>query len=142
MAPTWREERPDAITAASHSDERPSRFMVTMFSALSSSRDVRMRSSRSLGATFFTGAVLETILTSFFAGFFAGFGATFGASLATGFRTGFGAGFLAAALIAFLTAFLTGFAAGFLAAGFFAAFFAGFLTDFRACRPLQLGGEV
>src|SRR5471032_369061 len=49
MAPTWREERPDAITAASHSDERPSRSMVTIFSALSSSREVRMRVSNSVG---------------------------------------------------------------------------------------------
>ena len=53
MALTWREDRPEAITAASHSAVRPSRLMVTIFSALSSSSEVRMRFSRSLcGAGF------------------------------------------------------------------------------------------
>src|SRR5580693_1418353 len=59
MAATWREERPDAITAASHSAERPSRSMVTMFSALSSSSEARMRVSNSLET-----AALRTCLTA------------------------------------------------------------------------------
>ena len=126
MAPTWREERPDAITAASHSEERPSRLMVTIFSALSSSSEIRMRSSRSLCVAFFAGAGLTRVWTAFFAAFFAGFLTGFGAGFGAGFATGFFAG-------AFLTAFLTGLGAAFLAAGFFAAFFAGFLADFRAC---------
>src|SRR5882757_7491323 len=76
MALTWREERPEAITAASHSAERPSRSMVTIFSALSSSNDVKMRFSRSLGAAGFLvclcacGAAAAGVLR---AGFFAGF---------------------------------------------------------------------
>src|SRR5579871_6291295 len=49
MDMTWREERPLAITAASQSEERPSRSMVTMASALSSSKDAMMRFKRSLG---------------------------------------------------------------------------------------------
>src|ERR1700742_1654051 len=57
MAPTWREERPLAITAASHNAERPSRSMVTTFSALSSSSEARIRCSRALGGVrFFAGA--------------------------------------------------------------------------------------
>src|SRR5471032_3589781 len=80
MALTWREYRPEAITAASHSAERPSRSMVTMFSALSSSSEVRIRFSSSLGgAGFLTGAVADFLafFTGFFAGFFAGFLTTF-----------------------------------------------------------------
>src|SRR5258705_11360270 len=75
MALTWREERPEAITAASHSAERPSRSMVTIFSALSSSNDVRMRFSRSLGAAGFLvclracGAAAGVLRAGFFAGF-------------------------------------------------------------------------
>ena len=84
MAPTWREDRPEAITAASHSAVRPSRSMVTIFSALSSSSEARMRFSRSLcGAVFaaaagaagflaagFLGAVSwRVFLTDFLAGF-------------------------------------------------------------------------
>src|ERR1700743_244400 len=108
MAPTWREERPEAITAASHSDVRPSKSMVTIFSALSSSSEVRMRLSKSLG------------------GFFA----------ATGAAAFLAAGFLAAVLrAAALPAtdlpavgdFLTGFADFLDGAGPFLAAFAAFL---------------
>jgi hypothetical protein len=127
MAPTWRDDRPEAITAASHSAERPSRSMVTIFSALSSSSETRMRLSRSLcGAGFFATAAAGFFAAGFFA---AGFlGADF-----------LGAGFLAGAFLAgvfltgFFTAFLTDFLAGaFLAGAFFAVFFAGFLAAFRA----------
>jgi len=59
MAATWREDRPEAITAASHKAVRPSRSMVTIFSALSSSSEARMRLSRSLcGAAFLAAAGL------------------------------------------------------------------------------------
>src|SRR5262245_42031864 len=51
MDMTWREERPLAITAASQRDERPYRLMVTMASALSSSKDATMRFKRSLCGT-------------------------------------------------------------------------------------------
>ena len=40
---TWRADRPVAMTIASHSDERPVRSIVTMSSALSSSREEMMR---------------------------------------------------------------------------------------------------
>jgi hypothetical protein len=133
MALTWREERPEAMTAASHSAERPSRSMVMMFSALSSSSDVKIRFRRSLGgAGFFAGAAA-------FLG--AGFlGASFFAST-TGFL---GAGFLAGLLAVFL-AFL---GADFLAGAFVldgaldAAFLAGFLADFRGKVPSQSGRQV
>src|SRR5258705_13416679 len=102
MAPTWREERPDAITAASHSDVRPSRSMVTIFSALSSSNEARMRFSSSLCvAALRTGAAATDFLAT---GFFADF--------LTGFLAGFRAGTFLVAFAAF---------AG-LAAGFFAVF--------------------
>jgi hypothetical protein len=106
MALTWREDRPEAITAASHSAERPSRSMVTIFSALSSSREVRMRLSRSLGgADFLTGGTAVFLGATFFAGFFAGFLA----------------GFLAPPLVGFLADFVAFFAAFALAAGFLTA---------------------
>src|SRR5260221_14197632 len=109
MAPTWREERPEAITAASQSAERPCRSMVTIFSALSSSREVRMRLSRSLcgtalraGAPGFLGIDFLTALAAvFFACFFAGFWALFAAfALAAGFLAVFGAAFGTAFLAA------------------------------------------
>jgi hypothetical protein len=84
MALTWREERPEAITAASHRAERPSRSMVMMFSALSSSSEVRMRFSRSLCG----------------AGLLAGAAAFFGAGF-------LGAGFLTDLLAVFRTVFWT-----------------------------------
>jgi hypothetical protein len=102
MAPTWREERPEAITAASHRAVRPSRSMVTIFSALSSSSEARIRFSSSLcGAAFFEGAgafgtagaflaAFAGFLAIFFADFFAG---TFFVALAA---FAFAAGFLAA----------------------------------------------
>src|SRR6185312_7850838 len=46
IAITWREERPDATTAASQSEERPARLMVTISSALSSSSEATMRLSK------------------------------------------------------------------------------------------------
>jgi hypothetical protein len=109
MALTWREERPEAITAASHSAERPSRSMVMIFSALSSSSDVRTRFSRSLcGAGLLAGA------TAFWgAGFL---GAGFLADLLAVFRTVFWPDFLEAAFLAGALAFFAGFRAGFLAA--------------------------
>src|ERR1700761_9263079 len=89
MAATWREERPDAITAASHKAERPSRSMVMMSSALSSSSDARIRFRRSLcGAGALAGA----------AGFL---GAGFLTDFLVGLETAFLAGaFLADALLA------------------------------------------
>src|SRR5471032_2881781 len=120
MALTWREERPEAITAASHSAERPSKSMVTMFSALSSSSEVRIRFSSSVGgAGFLTGAAADFFGTTFFTGFFAGFFA------------------------GFLTAFLGGCLADFFAGVFFTAFAlaAGFLTAFRVrARVLYIRG--
>jgi hypothetical protein len=110
MALTWREERPEAITAASHSAERPSRSMVTIFSALSSSSEVRIRFSSSLGgADFLTGATAAFLAATFFTGFFAGFFA------------------------GFLTIFLEDCLADFFAGIFLAAFAltAGFLTALR-----------
>jgi hypothetical protein len=120
MALTWREERPEAITAASHSAERPSRSMVTIFSALSSSREVRMRLSRSLGA-----AALRAPAADF---------------LGIGFLTAFGAGFFAG----FPAGFLAGFFAGFWAGTFFAAFAlaAGFLAVFGAAFLAALGAAL
>src|SRR4029450_6442488 len=49
---TWRADRPVPMTIASHSDERPLRSIVTMSSALSSSREemMRARSGDSVGA--------------------------------------------------------------------------------------------
>ena len=87
--------------------------MVTIFSALSSSRDVRMRLSRSLGgdalragdaaAGFLGSGFLTAFGAGFFAGFLAGFFADFWAgtffaafALAAGFLAVFGAAFLAA----------------------------------------------
>jgi hypothetical protein len=113
MALTWREERPEAITAASHNADRPSRSMVTMFSALSSSREVRMRFSRSLGA-----AALRA-------------GAAAAGFLASGFRAAFGAGFLAGFFAGFFAGAGIFFAAFALAAGFLAAFGAVFLAALR-----------
>src|ERR1700743_1715804 len=90
MAATWREERPDAITAASHKAERPSRSMVMMSSALSSSSDARIRFRRSLcGAGALAGA----------AGFL-------GAGFLTDFLVDLGTAFLAGAFLA--GAFLAG----------------------------------
>src|SRR6202012_6136919 len=66
---TCRDEPPLAITSASHRDERPSRSMVTIPSALSSSNEATIRFSRSLcvaGCAAFGAA-------TFFAAFF-GFG--------------------------------------------------------------------
>src|SRR5689334_25382611 len=65
MAATWREDRPVAITSASASEERPSRSMTTMSSALSSSSEMRTRSrsARSTAsrlAVFLTAAFLGT----------------------------------------------------------------------------------
>src|SRR5271156_2378131 len=91
MAVTWRDERPEAITAASHSAERPSSAMVTMFSALSSSSEARMRRRRSLGAA---GLRAGLGAADFFLAGLAGLGA---------FRFG---------LAAFLMALLPGFFAG------------------------------
>ena len=107
MAPTWREERPEAITAASHKAVRPSRSIVTIFSALSSSSDARMRFNRSLcgflaadatgclavflaaafcAVFFWTGADFLTVFADFLAGtFFAAFGARVAAFLPAGF---------------------------------------------------------
>ena len=68
MDMTWRDDGPLAITAASQSEERPSRSMVTMASALSSSSDVTMRFRRSL-----CGAGLAAFGASVLAVFF-GFG--------------------------------------------------------------------
>src|SRR5689334_7253364 len=99
MAPTWREERPEAITAASHRAVRPSRSMVTIFSALSSSKDARMRRSRSLcGAGFFAAT--------------AGFLAETAGFLAAGFLTVF-ADFFAGTFLAFTAFGAFAFAAGF-----------------------------
>src|SRR3954463_6755631 len=116
MAATWREDRPDATTAASHSAERPSRFIVTISSALSSSSDTRMRFSKSLSvggaATFFGTGLGAGFLTDFFTGFGAGF------------LTGFFADFLAGAFLAALA--FCAFAAGFLAAAFAGCFFLAF----------------
>src|SRR6266404_8713394 len=95
MAPTWREERPEAITAASHKAVRPSRSMVTTFSALSSSSETRMRFSRSLcGAAFRTGAA-AFLRTGFLAAFFGDF-------FVADFRAGT---FLAAFALAFFAVF-------------------------------------
>src|SRR5262249_11837770 len=98
MAATWREERPEAITVASHMAERPSMSMVTMFSALSSSSEAMIRFSRSLcifgrASARGDGAALAGLAAGlFFAGTFrdltAGFffaGAFFAAFLAAGF---------------------------------------------------------
>src|SRR5471032_321424 len=100
MDMTWRLERPEAITTASHSEERPARSMVTISSALSSSSEVRMRLSRSvsgaaLRAPGFFGAValdfaLDWALAGLFAVFLAGaFFAAFLPTLATGFLAAF-----------------------------------------------------
>src|SRR5438874_7052582 len=104
MAPTWREERPEAITAASHRAVRPSRSMVTMFSALSSSSEARMRFSKSLcGAAFLIGLVGAAAGTRALPVAFTGFFSVFFADFLGGFRAGtffaafaFAAGFLAA----------------------------------------------
>ena len=100
MAETWREERPDAITAASHREVRPSRSMVTIFSALSSSSETRMRFKSSLGgAGFLAGGFLPSgFLTS---GFLAG-GLGPLAFLAGVFLDFFAGTFLAALAAAFL----------------------------------------
>src|SRR5690242_19576053 len=86
MAAKCREDRPVAITAASQSAERPSKFTVTTFSALSSSSDARIRVSNSLrgadlGAATFFGRPL------FFEGFFAGFLTAFAEAFFAGFLT-------------------------------------------------------
>src|SRR5256885_9345599 len=100
MAPTWREERPEAITAASHRAVRPSKSMVTISSALSSSSEARMRFKSSLGG-FFSAEDAGSLAIFLAAAFWTGdFWAVF-------FRTG----------EAFLTVF-----ADFLAGTFFAAF--------------------
>src|SRR5690348_14262875 len=96
MAPTWREERPEAITAASHRAVRPSRSMVTTFSALSSSREARIRLSRSVCC-----AALRAGTAGFLADFF-------------GFLTVFG-DFFAGTFFAAFAAFVV---LGFLPAGF------------------------
>src|SRR6185369_5938415 len=107
MAPTCREERPEAITAASHNEVRPSRSMVTIFSALSSSKEVRMRFSNSLcGAGLRTGAATAAFLaTGFFAGFFANFLTSFGAGFGADFLTGLGAVFRAGTFFGAFAAF-------------------------------------
>jgi len=119
MALTWREERPEAITAASHSAERPSRSMVTMFSALSSSSETRMRFSRSVCCAGFCFVCLRA----------SGATCATAAFLGAGFRATFFAGFFAG----FLTIFLAGFLADFVAGAFFTAFAlaAGLLTALR-----------
>jgi hypothetical protein len=142
MAPTWREERPDAITAASHSAERPSRLMVTIFSALSSSSEMRMRLSRSVCVAAFGAEVAAAgflgsgflkaleVGAAFFAGFFAGIlFVAFG--LAAGFLTALAADFGAAFAAGFLTTLRAALGAAF-ATGFGATFAAGFLTAFGA----------
>jgi hypothetical protein len=97
---TWRLERPDAITTWSQSEERPSRSMVTISSALSSSSEALMRFRRSLsGAAIFLERAEVPLLGSFFAvgflgDFFAGFLAAF-----------LGAGFLVLAFLAGLRVF-------------------------------------
>jgi hypothetical protein len=68
---TWRVERPEAITTASHSEERSARLMVTMSSALSSSSEVLMRSSSAdCGGAFL-------VFGLFLAAFSEGFAAVF-----------------------------------------------------------------
>src|ERR1700761_2349382 len=83
MDATWRDERPVAMTSASASDERPSRSMVTMSSALSSSSalTMRSRSSKSFfgaggGVCFSTFAGAVTFLTGLMAFGFAVFAFT------------------------------------------------------------------
>src|SRR3569833_3138757 len=157
MAATWREERPDATTAASAMAPRPSRSMVMMFSALSSSSEAMMRLRRSLcGATlafgfgaafgfgfgaafFFTGAFFGAGLD---AAFGAGLAAAFGAGLAAAFGAGLAAAFFFTGLPAVALAeagavFAAFLGAAFLAAAFFAAgFLAGaFFLAFRARTP-------
>ena len=46
IAATWREERPDAMTMKSPMEDRPRRSICTISSALSLSREERIRSSR------------------------------------------------------------------------------------------------
>jgi len=112
---TWRLERPEAITTASHSEERPARSMVTISSALSSSSEIRMRfrSSVSGAALRATGLAAAGFLALAFALAGAGFFADGLAFLAAGFLLAafFAAGFLPADVLA----------AGFLAAFFFLA---------------------
>ena len=112
MAATWREERPEAITAASHKAERPSRSMVTIFSALSSSSEAITRLSSSLcGAAFAAGLGCATfflagdlllglagLVLAGLAGDFFLAGAFFAAFLGAAFLA---AGFLAGAFLAF-----------------------------------------
>src|ERR1700722_12518009 len=99
---TCRVERPLAITAASHSDERPARSTVTISSALSSSSEATMRRINSLGGAAFAGAALTGADGFFFAGFaFAGLGA----GLAAGFFAFAGLAFAAFFLMVFLAAF-------------------------------------
>jgi hypothetical protein len=113
MDMTWRLERPDAITTASHSEERPARSMVTISSALSSSSEMRMRFKSSVSGA----ALRATGLAA--AGFLA---------LALDLA---GAGFFAGAFAFLVAAFLlAGFLPmDFLAAGFLTAFF--FLAGLR-----------
>src|SRR6185312_13533827 len=129
MAATWRDERPEAITAASARAERPSRSMATMFSALSSSSEARMRFSRSLGGAAFgrgsalfgtdglrTGGLRALATDFFFVGDFAT-GATF-----------------------FTGGFAVFFATVFSAAVFLAGFPAGAFLGFRAATPWRKDG--
>src|ERR1700741_2351284 len=60
MAATWRVLVPLATTSAAASDERPFRSIVTMSSALSSSREFRMRASKS-GSPGETGCVTRDV---------------------------------------------------------------------------------
>src|SRR5665213_470113 len=136
MAATWREDRPLAITAASHKAERPSRSRVMMFSALSSSSEAMMRLSNSLcwaGLALGLGAAIFFLTARFLAGLAAGFlavGFLAVGFLAADFFAAEGAGFFAADVLV----------ADFLAAGFFAAPFLGDgVLRVRVCPPLRKG---
>src|ERR1700760_3385714 len=103
MEATWREERPDAITAASQIDERPSRSMVTIFSALSSSSEVRMRFNNSLCLAAGAACAAAGL---FAAGLVAGFLALAGLAGLAGFLAGTFLLALAGAFLALAGAFL------------------------------------
>src|SRR5665213_3598962 len=105
MDMTWRLERPEAITTASQSEERPSRLMVTISSALSSSSEVLTRRSKSV-----SGAGLARTG--------AGFGAGFGPAFFAGFFPGFFPGLLRMVFLAGFLAVAALRAAGFLALAF------------------------
>src|ERR1700722_6945921 len=76
MDMTWGGERPEAITTASHSEERPAKSTVTISSALSSSSEVLMRSSSADcggGAFLALGLLGAAFWEGFAAGFLPGF---------------------------------------------------------------------